>query len=122
LTSAVKFRRPRVKLLNYLMCKKLPDFLRQNEGMAGVGHLAGVLQDLQELRGQDDHLRVEELVKHGHVVAQGQLDENGALLPVLAEVMFAIFSGDFGQTVVHFAPGEVALCEPEGGVPVSVRL
>ena len=99
-----------------------PDLLSEDESVAGVRHCTGLLQNLQELRRQHDHLGGDQLVQHGHEVSQRELNEDGALLAVLGEVVLAILGRHFAQIVFGLLAGEVALGQPQRSVPVAVRL
>ena len=64
----------------------------------------------------------DQLVQHGHEVSQRELNEDGALLAVLGEVVLAILGRHFAQIVFGLLAGEVALGQPQRSVPVAVRL
>ena len=100
----------------------IPDLLGEDESVARVRHCAGLLQNFEELGGQHDHLGVEQLVQHGHKVPQRELDQDGAFLAVLGEVVLAILGRDFAQVVVGLFAGEVALGQPQRRVPMTIRL
>jgi hypothetical protein len=87
--------------------------------MACIRHGSGLSKNFKELRGQYDHFGVKQLVQDGYIIPHRQVNENGALFTVLAEVMVTIFAGYFGQILVVVVT-KVAFGQPEGGVPMPV--
>ena len=89
--------------------------------MAGVRKSSGFFENLKELRRQNHHLRVQQLVKDRDVILHRKVDAHGAFFTVPEKMMLAIFCGNLDKIFV-LAIGKVALGKPQGCVPMPVRL